>query len=44
MFDLVAVWFVIGMFVAGCWIIVGAWLPVAPRAELRGRKRVQQRD
>ena len=30
MFDLVAVWFVIGMFVAGCWIVVGSLLPRPP--------------
>lgn len=38
MFNLAALWFVIGMFVAGSWIIVGSLRP-APRtgAPLGGR-------
>jgi hypothetical protein len=40
MFDLMAAWFVVGMFVAGCWIVVGAFLPLTPKAQASGRKRV----
>lgn len=39
MFDVIAGWFAVGMFVAGCWIVLGSFLPVSQGPARGGRDR-----